>query len=127
MRLVTKLKLVAAGCVVLVLVPVALVYGTLRSSLPQLDGEVRVGSGPAGTAGAAGLNAADRAGAAGLNAAVPVTHARSGLTSAVTIERDNRGVPTITARTRTDLAYATGFIHAQDRFFQMDLSRRLAA
>ena len=26
-----------------------------------------------------------------------------------------------------DLAYATGFVHAQDRFFQMDLSRRLAA
>ena len=30
-------------------------------------------------------------------------------------------------RTRADLAYATGFAHAQDRFFQMDLSRRLAA
>ena len=28
---------------------------------------------------------------------------------------------------RLDLAYATGFVHAQDRFFQMDLSRRLAA
>lgn len=45
----------------------------------------------------------------------------------VTVTRDARGVPTIEATSRTDLAWATGFIHAQDRFFQMDLSRRLAA
>jgi penicillin amidase len=51
----------------------------------------------------------------------------SGLLAEATIERDARGVPVITAATRTDLAYATGFAHAQDRFFQMDLSRRLAA
>jgi penicillin amidase len=44
-----------------------------------------------------------------------------------TIERDSRGIPVIAATTRTDLAYALGFAHAQDRFFQMDLSRRLAA
>ena len=49
------------------------------------------------------------------------------LTGPVTIERDKRGVPTITASSRSDLAFATGFLHAQDRFFQMDLSRRLAA
>jgi len=45
----------------------------------------------------------------------------------VTIERDDAGIPVITADNRTDLAYATGFVHAQDRFFQMDLSRRNAA
>jgi penicillin G amidase len=50
-----------------------------------------------------------------------------GLTGAVTITRDSLGVPTIVATNRTDLAYATGFVHAQDRFFQMDISRRLAA
>src|ERR1700730_12862651 len=50
-----------------------------------------------------------------------------GLTSAVNITRDSRGVPTIEAAERLDLAYATGFVHAQDRYFQMDLSRRLAA
>jgi penicillin G amidase len=50
-----------------------------------------------------------------------------GLTAAVIITRDSLGVPTITAANRTDLAYATGFVHAQDRYFQMDLSRRLAA
>jgi penicillin amidase len=43
------------------------------------------------------------------------------------IERDTRGVPVITASTRADLAFATGYAHGQDRFFQMDLSRRLAA
>jgi penicillin G amidase len=50
-----------------------------------------------------------------------------GLTAAVQITRDALGVPTITAANRTDLAFATGFVHAQDRYFQMDLSRRLAA
>ena len=49
------------------------------------------------------------------------------LSAPVTIERDSLGVPTITASTRSDLAYGTGFVHGQDRFFQMDLSRRLAA
>src|SRR6266480_4377945 len=53
--------------------------------------------------------------------------AASGLTGAVRITRDSRGVPTIEATDRADLVYATGFVHAQDRYFQMDLSRRLAA
>jgi penicillin amidase len=50
-----------------------------------------------------------------------------GLSAQATIARDARGVPVITATHRADLAYATGYAHAQDRFFQMDLSRRLAA
>jgi penicillin amidase len=33
----------------------------------------------------------------------------------------------VQAANRADLAYGTGFVHGQDRFFQMDLSRRLAA
>jgi penicillin G amidase len=49
------------------------------------------------------------------------------LSAPVRIARDARGVPTIEAGSRLDLAYATGFVHAQDRFFQMDLGRRLAA
>ena len=52
---------------------------------------------------------------------------QAGLGAAVRITRDARGVPTIEAHDRLDLAYATGFVHAQDRFFQMDLARRLAA
>jgi len=49
------------------------------------------------------------------------------LTAGVTIERDARGTPVLTAGTRADLGFALGFAHAQDRFFQMDLSRRFAA
>jgi penicillin amidase len=50
-----------------------------------------------------------------------------GLSSTVTIERDALGIPTIRGKTRLDVARATGFTHAQDRFFQMDLLRRSAA
>jgi penicillin amidase len=49
------------------------------------------------------------------------------LAAAASIERDAAGRPVITAASREDLAFATGYAHAQDRFFQMDLSRRLAA
>lgn len=51
----------------------------------------------------------------------------AGIGAEAAIERDARGVPTIVAATREDLAFATGYAHGQDRFFQMDLSRRLAA
>ena len=50
-----------------------------------------------------------------------------GLSAPVTIERDVHGVPTISGANRADVARATGFLHAQDRFFQMDLLRRQAA
>ncbi|MFC4158131.1 penicillin acylase family protein [Chitinimonas lacunae] len=51
----------------------------------------------------------------------------AGLSAPVDIERDALGVPTIRAAARGDIAYALGFLHAQDRFFQMDLMRRSAA
>ena len=54
-----------------------------------------------------------------------IEHAQIG--APVRIARDARGVPTIEAADRLDLAFGSGFVHAQDRFFQMDLSRRLAA
>ncbi len=50
-----------------------------------------------------------------------------GLEAAVTVERDALGVPTLRGANRIDLARATGFIHAQERFFQMDLLRRRGA
>lgn len=53
--------------------------------------------------------------------------AAPGLQHTASIQRDAAGIPVITARTRADLAYATGFAHGQDRFFQMDLIRRQAA
>ena len=50
-----------------------------------------------------------------------------GLNAAVRIERDHLGVPTIHATNRLDATRALGFLHAQDRFFQMDLSRRVGS
>jgi penicillin amidase len=50
-----------------------------------------------------------------------------GLHGAVTVHRDGLGIPSIAGGDRLDVAYATGFVHAQDRFFQMDLLRRVAA
>jgi penicillin amidase len=89
-RLLTRLGVAVALLIVAV---AAVVYGTLRASLPRLDGEARV----------------------------------VGLKAPVRITRDALGVPTIEGGNRLDLAYGTGFVHGQDRYFQMDLSRRLAA
>jgi len=54
-------------------------------------------------------------------------HRVAGLGAPVKIERDTLGVPTITGQSRADVAHALGFVHAQDRFFQMDLMRRRGA
>ncbi|MDO5504269.1 MAG: penicillin acylase family protein [Actinomycetia bacterium] len=50
-----------------------------------------------------------------------------GLSGPVEVLRDERGVPHIYADTADDLAMAQGFVHAQDRFFQMDLRRHITA
>jgi penicillin amidase len=50
-----------------------------------------------------------------------------GLDAPVTVARDDLGVPDIVAASRADAARALGVVHAQDRFFQMDLQRRGAA
>lgn len=51
----------------------------------------------------------------------------TGLEQSVTVDRDRFGIPAIFAASRTDAARALGFLHAQDRFFQMDLQRRQPA
>lgn len=51
----------------------------------------------------------------------------AGLEGPVTVERDNQGLPTLVAGDFDDAIRAQGFVHAQDRFFQMDLTRRSAA
>ena len=66
----------------------------------------------------------------GLRASLPQLDgevAVTGIDDVVTIERDAEGIPVITASSRKDLAYATGYAHGQDRFFQMDLIRRKAS
>lgn len=53
--------------------------------------------------------------------------ALAGLDGAVTIATDSLGIPTITATTSHDVAFAQGYAHARDRRFQMELLRRNAA
>jgi len=50
-----------------------------------------------------------------------------GLSAPVRVERDAHGVPRLLGANRADLSRALGFVHAQERFFQMDLLRRRAA
>ncbi len=51
----------------------------------------------------------------------------AGIEAPVEITRDADGVPTIAAASERDGVYALGFLHAQERFFQMDLLRRAGA
>ncbi len=46
--------------------------------------------------------------------------------AAVTITRDNRGVPHIAADTPADLFFGLGYAHAQDRLWHLDFHRRYA-
>ena len=50
-----------------------------------------------------------------------------GLSAPVSVVRDRNGVATLRAEDRLDSSRALGFVHAQERFFQMDLMRRRAA
>lgn len=90
LRILKILVLSITGILLLAVIAIGI---WLRSSLPQLDGELHV----------------------------------TGVADVVSIERDDNGVVTIIADQRSDAAYATGFVHAQDRFFQMDIARRYAA
>src|SRR5208337_4589918 len=50
-----------------------------------------------------------------------------GLQAAAQIIRDNNDIPHIQANNEHDLAFLQGYVHAQDRLFQMDVSRREAS
>jgi penicillin amidase len=50
----------------------------------------------------------------------------SALQAPVTVDYDARGVPHIQAQNEADLYRALGYVHAQDRLFQMEILRRLA-
>ncbi|MEO8460102.1 MAG: penicillin acylase family protein [Dokdonella sp.] len=49
------------------------------------------------------------------------------LSAAASVERDALGTVTIRAQNRNDIAWTLGYVHAQERFFEMDLMRRRAA
>lgn len=64
-----------------------------------------------------------------LRAALPQTTGAlrvPGLSSAVEVFRDPEGIPHIRARGQHDAFLAQGFVHAQDRLFQMELNLRRA-
>ena len=50
-----------------------------------------------------------------------------GLEASVEILRDGYGVPHIYAKSMHDLYFAEGFVHAQDRFWQMEFWRRIGS
>ncbi|MCI0913107.1 penicillin acylase family protein [Pseudomonas putida] len=50
----------------------------------------------------------------------------AGLQAPVSVRYDTRGVPHLQAQNEADLYRALGYVHAQDRLFQMEIMRRLA-
>jgi penicillin amidase len=51
----------------------------------------------------------------------------AGLTAAIDIVRDAQGIPHIYAKSADDAYFALGFVHAQDRLWQLELNRRIPA
>jgi penicillin amidase len=50
-----------------------------------------------------------------------------GLTGTVDVLRDGRGVPQLYADNPDDLFFAQGYVHAQDRFYEMDFRRHITS
>ena len=50
-----------------------------------------------------------------------------GLTATVTVYRDDAGIPQLVAETDHDLFFAQGYVHAQDRFWEMDFRRHVTS
>ncbi|MFL6196331.1 MAG: penicillin acylase family protein [Thermoanaerobaculia bacterium] len=51
----------------------------------------------------------------------------AGLTAPVEVVRDEWGVPSLYAANEHDLFFAQGYVHAQDRLWQMEMNRRTGA
>jgi len=65
-----------------------------------------------------------------LRSALPQTDGRivlSGPRAEIRVERDADDVPLIIAQDDEDVAFGLGFVHAQERLFQMELQRRYGA
>ena len=69
-------------------------------------------------------------GYAALRASLPTLDGKIALprlSAEVAVTRDRLGTATVVGSNRADVSRALGFVHAQERFFQMDLLRRRAA
>ncbi|HJM75027.1 MAG TPA: penicillin acylase family protein [Dehalococcoidia bacterium] len=67
---------------------------------------------------------------AGNDSAHPQVEGRvavDGAAGPIEVRRDHSGVPHVFAESDADAIYGQGFVHAQDRLFQMDVMRRAAA
>ncbi|WP_374655702.1 penicillin acylase family protein [Dongia sp.] len=65
-----------------------------------------------------------------LRTSLPLTDgtiALNGPAAEISVTRDERGIATINAQSSADAYFALGFVHAQERLFQMDAMRRLGA
>jgi penicillin amidase len=58
---------------------------------------------------------------------INTTYSVAGLTASVDIVRDTHGIPHIYAQSARDGYFALGFVHAQDRLWQMEMMRRHAS
>lgn len=87
--------LIFAAAVLLLIVGglASLAVTTVRSSFPQLDGQLRL----------------------------------EGLSASVEVLRDPHGIPQIYADNAEDLFAAEGYVHASDRFYEMDVRRHITA
>ncbi len=65
-----------------------------------------------------------------LRGSLPQTDGRiaiAGASAAIEVVRDRQGVPHIYAQSKADAFFGLGFVHAQDRLWQMEMNRRIAA
>ncbi|HRN68911.1 MAG TPA: penicillin acylase family protein, partial [Promineifilum sp.] len=111
----TRILLIILG----VLAGLALVMGIAlasitRSPFPDIDGEKKMA-----------LQEACR-NAAGEQNAICTALVGHGLKSPVHIFRDANGIPNIYAENTEDLYFAQGYVHAQDRMWQMEFWRHIA-
>ncbi len=79
-----------------------------------------------GNAGSAGASAGGSAGSAGSGGGPLPAESIKGLSAAVNVSYDKYDVPALSCTTQLDCYRVLGYIHARDRFFQMDLLRREA-
>jgi penicillin G amidase len=90
--------------IIVVLIAGTLGYVNVRKSFPVTDGQITVSS-------IEGLTAMDI----------------QGIKSPVDVYRDQMGIPHIYASNLHDLFFTQGYVHAQDRFWQMDFWRHIGS
>lgn len=87
--------------------------GVIRQAFPQTEGTLLVG------------DLISAAGSGGRQTVLPSGGGSIG--GRVEILRDKNGIPHVYADSPRDLFFGQGFVHAQDRFFQMEFYKRIGA